>query len=186
MSVDTLDADVRADAPVGVGLHDLPEGRYHADPCPEPSLRASSIDTLLTQTPADYAQETPRPVSAGAGGRRRSRAQGDQRAAPWGTGAPALARQRPRNPRLRFSLLSIVRRQERARRRHRARGDCGARQGGPAGPADRRRRLAEAGAPVRYVAARRVGNDRDLEARDRTRAHLWAPPCWTTFPTTAR
>jgi len=46
---------------IGVGIHDgIPAETYHADPCPEPSLSRSGIQTLLTETPAVFAANHPR------------------------------------------------------------------------------------------------------------------------------
>jgi hypothetical protein len=42
------------------GIYDLPVELYHRDPCPEPSLSASGIHTLLTLTPAHFAARHPK------------------------------------------------------------------------------------------------------------------------------
>lgn len=45
---------------LGPGFHLISDEAYQADPAPEPSLRASAIDDLLTLSPATYAARAPR------------------------------------------------------------------------------------------------------------------------------
>jgi hypothetical protein len=45
---------------LGRGVHDIPLRDYLADPCPQPSLRSSDIDTMLRQRPAHVRALHPR------------------------------------------------------------------------------------------------------------------------------
>ena len=42
------------------GVYQMPAEEYHADPCPEPSLSASLIKTLLARSPLHAWHEHPR------------------------------------------------------------------------------------------------------------------------------
>lgn len=48
------------DGPLLPGIYDMPESRYHADPCPEPSLSSSIARILLTHSPLHAAENHPR------------------------------------------------------------------------------------------------------------------------------
>lgn len=46
--------------PLGPGIHDIPAERYHADPCPAPSLSSSLIQTITTLSPLHAMHMHPR------------------------------------------------------------------------------------------------------------------------------